>query len=113
MKMSTIQAILVTGCSSNSARSNHHALTLVSQPKARPSPYSKGLKLEAMDKFPPMDSSRLISKPETRMSESAKSLLKLKWWLEECLLDRKLDAEVYTTECRLREQAAFIIGYLA
>lgn len=113
MSMATIQVPFVTGCLGNSAHSNRDIYSMMPQPKARPSPYSTGLKPEAIDKFPPMDPSRLISRPEPGMGESAKRLFTLKWWLKECLLDKKLDAEVYTTECRLREQAAFIIGYLA
>lgn len=71
------------------------------------------LKPEAMDTLPPMDPARLISRPEPAMSDAAKRLFMLKWWLEECYLDRKLDGDLYTTECRLREQAAHIIGFLA
>lgn len=71
------------------------------------------LKPEAMGTLPPMDPARLISRPEPAMSDGAKRLFMLKWWLEECYRDRKLDGDLYTTECRLREQAAHIIGFLA
>lgn len=91
-----------------------HAQTCVVLPfkSVKNSPYSTGLKPEAIDKLPPMDPARLISRPEPAMSDAAKRLFMLKWWLEECFKDRRLDAEVYPTECRLREQASHIIGYL-
>lgn len=78
-----------------------------------PSSEKSTLKPEAVDKFPPMDPARLISRPDPAMSDAASRLFMLKWWLDECMNDRRLDAEVYTTECRLREQAAHIIGFLA
>lgn len=71
------------------------------------------IKTEAMDKLPPMAADRLISRPEPAMSDAAKRLFMLKSWLEVCCIDRNHDAEAYTTECRLREQAAHIIGFLA
>ncbi len=68
---------------------------------------------EAMDTLPPMDPARLISWPDPGLSDAAKRLFQLMAWLEICLNDRKFDAEVYLTECRIREQAAHIIGFLA
>lgn len=47
------------------------------------------------------------------MSDAAIRLFKLKAWFEICINDRKFDSEVYLTECRIREQAAHIIGFLA
>ena len=44
------------------------------------------------------------------MSDAAKRLLMLQTWLEVCLTDKRLDAEAYLTQCRIREQAAYIIG---
>ena len=76
-------------------------------------PFSSTLKPEAVDTLPPMEARRMISRPEPTMSDAAKRLFMLKWWLEECYRDRNLDADAYTTECRLREQAAHIIGYFA
>lgn len=76
-------------------------------------PFPSTLKPEAVDTLPPMEAHRLISRPEPTMSDAAKRLFMLKWWLEECYRDRTLDADAYTTECRLREQAAHIIGFLA
>jgi hypothetical protein len=71
------------------------------------------LKPEAMDTLPPMAADRLLSRPEPAMSDAAKRLFQLQAWMEICLNDRRLDGEVYVTECRLREQAAHIIGFLA
>lgn len=81
--------------------------------KGPASPYSTGLKPEAVDKLPPMEAHRLLSMPEPAMSDAAKRLFMLKSWLEVCYNDRRYDADAYTTECRLREQAAHIIGYFA
>ncbi len=53
------------------------------------------------------------SKPGHGMSDCAIRLLRLKGWLEICLADRRFESEAYVTECRLREQAAYIIGYFA
>lgn len=75
--------------------------------------FPSAIKSEAEDKLPPMAALRLISRPEPAMSDAARRLFMLKWWLEECMNDRRLDAEAYTTACRLREQAAHIIGFLA
>lgn len=80
---------------------------------AKNSPYSTGLKPEAMDKLPPLDPKWIISRPEPRMSEAAKHFHMLKFRLELCMEDRRYDDLVYSTECRLREQAAYIIGYRA
>ncbi len=60
-----------------------------------------------------MDKNRLISMPEPSMGDAAKRLFKLLAWFEICITDRQLDSEVYVTECRIREQAAHIIGFLA
>lgn len=54
-----------------------------------------------------------VSKRGRTMSEGAIHLLRLKGWLEICQTDRRFESEVYETECRLREQAAFIIGWCA
>lgn len=54
-----------------------------------------------------------VSKPGRTMSDSAIRLLRLKGWLEICQADGRFESEVYETECRLREQAAFIIGWCA
>lgn len=51
------------------------------------------------------------SKQGRTLSEGAIRLLRLKGWLEICLSDQSLESEVFTTECRLREQAAYIIGW--
>lgn len=75
------------------------------------SPYSTGLKPEAIDKLPPLDPKWLLSKPEPRMSESAQRLHMLKFRLQCCMEERKYDDLVFETECRLKEQAAFIIGW--
>ena len=53
----------------------------------------------------------LISRPVPRMSESAKRLLVLRSWLQTCIESGRRDDEAYLTECRLREQAALLIGY--
>jgi len=71
------------------------------------------IKPEAEDKLPPMPAHRLISRPEPAMSDAAIRLFKLKAWFEICINDRQFDSEVYVTECRIREQAAHIIGFLA
>jgi hypothetical protein len=47
------------------------------------------------------------------MSAAASHFHMLRARLEICLSHRKYDGDVYLTECRLREQAAYIIGYLA
>ena len=77
------------------------------------SPYSTGLKPEAMDKLPPLDEKWILRsyRPEQKMSDAALELFRLKRWLEICRNDSWLHSEVYVTECRIREQAAFIIGY--
>lgn len=66
-----------------------------------------------MPNMPPIDPARLFGKPEPIMSESAKYFHMLKFRLELCMEDRKFDDLVYSTECRLREQAAFLIGWMA
>ncbi len=71
------------------------------------------IKPEAEDKLPPMAAHYLISRPEPAMSDAAIRLFKLKAWFEICINDRQFDSEVYVTECRIREQAAHIIGFLA
>lgn len=80
---------------------------------AKYSPYSTGLKPEAVDKLPPLDPKWLISKPDPRMSESAQRLHMLKFRLQCCMEERQYDDLVFETECRLKEQAAFIIGWMA
>ena len=58
------------------------------------------------------------------MSESVRRLRMLQSWLAVCTHDRgwsdhraghsqRYDEEAFTTECRLREQAAHIIGFMA
>ena len=76
-------------------------------------PYSTGLKPEAIDKLPPLDPKWILSGPEQTMGDAAIELFRLKRWLETCLNNRRFDSEVFVTECRIREQAAFIIGYFA
>ena len=76
-------------------------------------PFPSTLKPEAMDTLPPLDPALLISWPDPGMGDAARRLFQLKDWLEVCFNDRRLDSEVYVTECRLREQAAHIIGFLA
>lgn len=76
-------------------------------------PFSNSLKPEAVDKLPPLDEKWLLSRPGPAMGDAAQELFRLKAWLETCMNSRWLDSEVYVTECRLREQAAFIIGYFA
>lgn len=75
--------------------------------------FSGGLKPEAMDKLPPLDTKWILSRPEPTMGDAACELFRLKSWLHTCMNDRRFDSEVFVTECRLREQAAFIIGYFA
>ena len=77
------------------------------------SPYSTGLKPEAMDKLPPLDEKWILRyyRAEPKMSDAALELFRLKRWLEICRNDNWLHSEVYVTECRIREQAAHIIGY--
>jgi hypothetical protein len=86
--------------------------TAITNP-ARNSPYSTGLKPEAVDKLPPIEAHRILSKPAPQMSEAAEHFHMLKMRLDHCLSDRQYDDLVYSTECRLREQAAYLIGYLA
>ena len=52
-----------------------------------------------------------IHKTGRPMSDSAVRLLRLKDWLEVCISERQFESQAFTTECRLREQAAFIIGH--
>lgn len=78
-----------------------------------PSSTPSTIKPEAMDKLPPMAVHLIHSRPEPRMSDAAKHFHMLRIRLQFCLEDRRYDAEVFPTECRLREQAAYIIGYLA
>lgn len=80
---------------------------------AKYSPYSTGLKPEAVDKLPPLDPKWMLSKPEPRMSESAQRLHMLRFRLQVCMEERQYDNLVFETECRLREQAACIIGWMA
>lgn len=58
----------------------------------------------------PLAAHWFVSKSGRTLSDSAIRLLRLKGWLEICLADRSLESEVFVTECRLREQAAFIIA---
>lgn len=51
------------------------------------------------------------SKAGRTLSDSAIRLLRLKDRLEICLNDREFESEAFITECRLREEAASIIGY--
>jgi hypothetical protein len=81
-------------------------------PTVKASPYSTGLKPEAVDKLPPIEAHRILSKPAPQMSEAAEHFHMLKMRLDHCLSDRQYDDLVYSTECRLREQAAYLIGYL-
>lgn len=76
-------------------------------------PFPSTLKPEAMDTLPPMAAHLILSRPEPRMSDAAAHFHMLRIRLQFCLEDRRYDAEVYPTECRLREQAAHIIGYFA
>jgi len=55
----------------------------------------------------------LPRRPEPRMSDDAKRLHQLKWLLTDYQSDRRYDRDAYVTEFRLREQAAFLIGFLA
>lgn len=68
---------------------------------------------EAAKQSPKLGDHWFVSKPGRTMSDSAIRLLRLKGWLDICLADKNLESEVYTTECRLREQAAYIIGWCA
>ncbi len=47
------------------------------------------------------------------MSDAAKHLLRLICWLEVCQSSRRLDEEAYETAWRVREQAAYLIGFCA
>jgi hypothetical protein len=60
---------------------------------------------------PPLADHWFVSKNGRTMSDAAIRLLRLRGWLEICTNDRKFESEAYITECRLREQAAYIIGY--
>lgn len=77
-----------------------------------------------MEHLQPIDPRRLLSRPEPSMSESARRLHELKSWLATCTRgghwadtrggdSKRYDEEAFTTECRLREQAAHIIGFMA
>jgi hypothetical protein len=66
-----------------------------------------------MDGLPPMPANRMISLPEPSMGDGAARLFQLLRWMDICLAERNLDSEVYLTECRIREQAAQIIGFMA
>ncbi|MDO8774830.1 MAG: hypothetical protein Q7K57_40215 [Burkholderiaceae bacterium] len=92
---------------------NAHAAVVLPFKTAKSSPYSTGLKPGALDKLPPLDEKWILSRPEPSMGDAACELFRLKSWLHTCLNDRRFDSEVFVTECRLREQAAFIIGYFA
>jgi hypothetical protein len=72
--------------------------------------FPTSLKAEAADKFPPLEAHQYISRPEPRMSDAAAHFHMLRFRLALCLADRQYDEEAYLTECRLREQAAYIIG---
>ena len=63
-----------------------------------------------MNACTPLAAHLVISRPRAGMSDAAKRLLFLQTWLEVCLTDKRLDAEAYLTQCRIREQAAYIIG---
>lgn len=63
------------------------------------------------DQAPSLAVHCFIRKSGRTMSDSAIRLLRLKDWLEICVNDRRFESEAFTTECRLREQAAFIIGH--
>lgn len=76
-------------------------------------PFPSPLKPEATDTLPPMAAPLILSRLEPRMSDAAAHFHMLRMRLEFCLADRRYDDEVYPTECRLREQAAHIIGYFA
>lgn len=62
---------------------------------------------------PPLADHMFAYKAGCTLSDSAIRLLRLKSWLEICINDRKYEADAYITECRLREQADFIIGWCA
>ena len=66
-----------------------------------------------MSELPPMEPHRIIRCHAPSMGPGAKRLHMLRTWLEVCYTDRKYDDQVYPTECRLREQAAALIGFLA
>jgi hypothetical protein len=72
--------------------------------------FPDGVKAEEQDAPPLLESPRIISRPEPRMSESAAHFHMLRFRLQLCLEERQYDNEAYLTECRLREQAAYIIG---
>jgi hypothetical protein len=91
----------------------HGKVSRLPLPTVKASPYSTGLKPEAVDKLPPIEVHRILSRPAPRMSEAVEYFHMLKRRLEHCLSDRRYDDLVYSTECRLREQAAYLIGYLA
>lgn len=58
----------------------------------------------------PLAAHWFVSKRGRTLSDRAIYLLRLKGWLEICLADPHFEEQVYVTECRLREQAAYIIG---
>ncbi len=66
-----------------------------------------------MDTLSPSGERLLIGRPPPCMSDGAKRLHMLRTWLEVCHSDPRHDAEAYLTACRLREQAAALIGYMA
>lgn len=72
--------------------------------------FPTSLKAEAADKFPPLEAHQYIARPEPRMSDAAAHFHMLRFRLALCLSERHYDEEAYLTECRLREQAAYIIG---
>lgn len=81
-------------------------------PKPVGSP-SEEAPLVAEKQYPRLADHWFVAKKGRTLSDSAIHLLRLKGWLEICRDDRRFDSEVYETECRLREQATFIIGWCA
>lgn len=66
-----------------------------------------------MDMLPPIEQHRLLSRPAPPMSTEARRLHLLRKRFELYCTWRQYDAEVYATECQLREQAAFLIEFMA
>lgn len=56
---------------------------------------------------------RLIYPRQQRMSDGALLLHRHRCWLEVCYTDRRYDSQAIETEYRLREQASFLIGFMA
>lgn len=92
-------------------QSNQVATAPLVSATTTPSPYSSGLKPEAIDRLPPLPASQLISRERSGMSDAAKRLFFLQSWLEVCRCNPALDGEAYLTEYRIREQAAHLIGF--